>query len=301
MQFAFVDDAKNKEQRTDNEIQCKINYAELGPEVSVSNCDLDGPYFAVQTGQVNRADNRSFVIAEGCYHNESDVMLFSRSMLLRNTNNSAQQLTLDQTRLYTYQPDDIGHNEIGEEPIFGTPGVLYEELNVPIERDPLSGASGANATEWRSQTVRSYDAWERYLWNAHKYGLDYLTYSAESMSASLVPVVKDLRAHYGHIRSDGKALQLYTGYAGEVEVKTTTATDDDRTTVKVPKYVWFVVTTKLSKWAVAYVVPNGVYGVEAELCANRCEGTAAHCCVVGELAKHVPVLREIFTEEFTLF
>lgn len=275
------DDADNTAHRSDHTLHCQLNAVRMEDDFNVPHCQ----HTALQFGHVDAVHNRSAVLVEGCCNNATDHIIYARSRLMRQTDDG-RQLSLEQTQLRAYQPDDIGHNEI-DLLLTEMPVELVNALNEPITPDTLPW------TEPAATAVRSYEAWDVFLWNAHKLGLEYLAFAAPRLSGRLVPVVDMLRRH---VREMGGLLTIdwMTGYVGETELSVETAAATGDKVVKVPKYVWLVVATA-DNAAVAYLVPNGANGsVGAELCADRCEDERVHCCAVTELFEHVPVLRDVF-------
>lgn len=186
-----------------------------------------------------------------------------------------------------------GNAQVEYDGVSKVPDELLEELNTKIEHSEL-------ASEWATSTsttpsvaaIRSYDTWERYLWNTHKYGFEYLAYNAPKISANLAALVQHLRVH----PSADNTVELYTGYLREYEVAGTNAA------VKVPKYVWLVATRTNDdgkKEATVFIVPNGEYDVDEKICSKRCK--QIYCCTIGDFIGSVDVLLKIFVDDYELF
>lgn len=276
-----TDDAERTAHRSGRALHCQLNAIKMDDDFQVAHCQ----HIGVQFGHVDAVHNRSAVVVEGCCNNATDHIVYARSRLQR-LSADGRQLPLERIQLRAYQPDDIGHNAI-DLLLTEMPSELFDALNEPIMPDTLPW-SDAPAT-----AVRSYEAWDVFLWNAHKLGFEYLAFDAPRMSGRLESVVELLR---GHVRDLGN-VEWMTGYVGETEVDAAAlAPAADRQWVKVPKYVWLVVATG-DNAAIAYVVPNGAERVdEAELCTDRCDDERVHCCAVADLGRHVRVLWETFGE-----
>lgn len=275
--FVYVwlsDDKNNTEHKSDLEFLCTITYAELGHKVSVASCGRMNQ-FGIQLGHVDAKTNESFVVAEMCFGNEfgAEHLHYGRSRLVPNAPADGQ-VPLQNTSLREYRYDSIGHNTLGNIPDIQE---LHDLINEQIESDPL----------WQfSKTVRSFDAWERYLWNSHLLGLGYMSITAEEMSTSLATVVEDLTGRMSN-RTHSRPVELYTGFLGARDLLDVVP---GVKVIKVPKYVWFVARelTQGEK-GIAYIVPNGEFLVESVLCQNRCE--KVYCCYVHDLADHVGILK----------
>lgn len=274
-----TDDENNSEHRSDQELQCTLNYVELGREVQVPHCS-ESELYGLQFGHVDANTNHSFVIAEMCFVNETDNVLYGRSRLTRLSHVNTvdvHQLPVKEVSVREYPSDDIGHNEIGD---LSAVQELRDALFVKIDKDPL----------WTTaSTVRSYDAWERYMWNAHRLGLEYLHIDARKMSAPLTAVVENLTARVAG-RTQSGPVELYTGYIGELEAPEVAGGK----ITKVPKYVWFVALQLADvRKAVAYIVPNGGHEVERDMCENQCNDEV-FCCKLHDFAKNVKYLQSVF-------
>lgn len=264
----------------------------------------DERVYGVQLGYIqNIAFNFSHVIVEACYDNETDFLVYGRSRLYRTaaTGGDLSQLPLSQTQLNLFRAESNRKDnnvEKDEEEVMGVfevPAELIEELNSKIEYSEL-------ASEWAtpSATVRSYDTWERYLWNVHKYGFEYFSYDAPRISPNLAPLVQRLRSdRLIDANDEDNSVELYTGYLDEDEV------EGRKNKEKVPKYVWLVktrtttTTAGTKRQAVVYIVPNGDFAVNEKLCANRCKNI--YCCAIGDFVRHVDVLTKIFADDYELF
>lgn len=284
--YLSTDDTNNTVNRKHMMMDCALNNIKLNndSEQILPHCwATDKNNSVIQFGHVDPSNNRSFVLMESCTEKVNNTMIYSRSSLQRQ-NDAGEQLALDDIQLRVNQPDDIAHNTITHLLDTMSAEVIEEiktALNEPIKPDELSTAAWSSLP---TDAVRSYDAWDAFLWNVHKFGIEYLAYDAPRVVPRLVPIVERLR---NALKVVGP-LDLYTGYWGRVQVPSTI--DEAGKMVEVPKYLWLVATNNVDS-PLVYVVPNGPISVD--LCTNLCDHPV-HCCAVSDISRQVKILNTLF-------
>lgn len=284
----LADDANKTVHRTiESKLKCTPTIVEYGEHIFVPHCALDAGRVAAQFGYVDATSNRSFTMMEFCKSNVTHEIIFGQSRLQHHSIDDGEQLPLTATQLHSNLADNIGHS-----PFDDKDRLLLEDMFAKEDRgfkpDELAYA-------WSTpQGVRSYLAWRLFLFNAHKFGLEYLVQAAPQMAGRLVPVVELIRES---AKATEAPLDLYTGFSDEVSDIRSESTGK---MVKVPTFVWFLADRESAPSdGVVYVVVNGNLVLPREMCENRCVGPV-YCCRIGEIGKHVSIINELFIDSSDL-
>lgn len=279
--------------RINQTLQCTFTSIEDGaalPTAPVPHCRTTSELitYGVQVGHIDTAGTVAPITVSACYDNATDLMVYARSRLLRTDVASSNQ----QLRIAAYQLHElrIDSHVIGtkENILSDVVRELETVFNAPMDADDLPAGSGNELSGDDAAVPRSYDAWETYLWNGHKFGLEQFGADAAKMNGRSLPaLVAELRRR---VQAEGQ-LDVFTGFLGE-DVKAASRLSGNM--VDVPKYVWFAAVKEGGTPSVVYVVPNGGHAVEASVCGtNRCTAPL-YCCEPSSVGKEERIVKDLF-------